>query len=155
MKAEFWVPFCAALSPPIDPFSFDADRSAVQVTNCFAAVNKQARDAALRAGRPAQHSAFKDIRAAVNAIWLIVHPEGAVPDLSKVHSVASTAVGLRKTQPMLSRYQDSWDPHIVFGYIYALASTGVWIKDMPQETFSVLSVQVLIFFNIFFLRKRK
>jgi hypothetical protein len=118
------VPFCAARD--LDPWVYDV----IQGANCLAQEQRRAAQNARALGKPVQHAVFKHVRAGIGAIWLFAHHDK--PPFAEDTMVKGTAVGLRREAPLLARYDDTWDPNIVFGYIYAMAVRGVFIVDMPH-----------------------
>ena len=119
-----WVPFC--MQRDIDPWEYDL----VQGANCLAAEQRRSAANARAAGKPVQHAVFKHVRAGIGAIWLFEHHDK--PPFSDDVLVKGTAIGLRRDAPLCARYDDTWDPNIVFGFIYAMAVRGTFIVDMPH-----------------------
>jgi hypothetical protein len=120
-----WVPYCH--DNGIDPWAYDTTAAC----NCLALVQRKSAQAARAAGKKVQHAVFKNTRAGIGAIWFFRHRDK--PMLAADGMVASTAVGLRRTAPLQARYDEAWDPNIVFGYIYAMAVRDELIVDMPHR----------------------
>ena len=76
-----------------------------------------------------QHHVYKELRAALGAVFAFYH-DGI--KLAETFMVTATAEGLRRDAPLRARYDDTWNPNIVFAYIYAMAVQGVLIPDMEH-----------------------
>ena len=118
-----WVPYC--VEHGIDPFEYNV----VAACNCLELVHVGSAAAAATAGKHEQHSVFKAARAAMGAIWGLLH--GKV--LADEHAIKAMAVGLRRTAPNLARYSDTWDISLVFEYLVYLDSKGVGYDTMPHS----------------------
>ena len=80
-------------------------------------------------GVPEQHSTFKEARAAISALWKLVHPS---TDFAEEPHVKAVAIGLRRTNPLLKAYSDTWDITIIFEHIFEMARRGEYLRDLPH-----------------------
>lgn len=122
---RIWLPFCAA-NGVTDPTAW----APVQAANCLTEHQENYIDRTETAGdRKPQHHVYKELRAALGAIFSFYH-NGV--QLAETFMIKATAEGLRRDHPLRARYEDTWNPNIFFAYIYAMASHGVYIADMEH-----------------------
>ena len=101
--------------------------------DCLVGVQERSEENAVTAGKPAQHSSFKEARAAMCAFWALVHGHHDDNNFASEPRVRAIAVGLRRTNPLLRKYDDTWDISLVFNKIFTMAARGHLIVNMPHQ----------------------
>ena len=120
--ARTWVPHCATVG--INPYDYNV----VEACNCLENVHTKSAAAATAKGKKEQHSVFKAARAAIGAIWGLLHHKV----LADEAPIKAMAIGLRRTAPNLARYSDTWDISLVFECLVYMDSNGVGYDTMPH-----------------------
>ena len=59
----------------------------------------------------------------------MVHPS---TDFAEEPHVKAVAIGLRRTNPLLKAYSDTWDITIIFDHIFEMARRGEYLRDLPH-----------------------
>ena len=118
-----WVPFCVERG--IDPFVYNV----IGACNCLDLVHEKSAAAAAAAGKHEQHAVFKAARAAMGAIWGLLHNRV----LADEAQIKAMAVGLRRTAPNLARYSDTWDISLVFECLVYMDSKGINYETLPHD----------------------
>ncbi|MDC0510978.1 hypothetical protein OAN61_01070, partial [bacterium] len=121
---RFWRRYCDACGIQ-DPWEYNMHAA----IDCLTWVQRRSAAYATAKGVPEQHSTFKEARAAISAFWKLVHPS---TDFAEEPHVKAVAIGLRRTNPLLKAYSDTWDITIIFEHIFEMARRGEYLRDLPH-----------------------
>ena len=119
-----WRPYC--VEHDLDPWAYNMHAAA----DCLSRVQERSKEYAAANGTKEQHSSFKEARAAITAFWRLVHPH---TNLAEEPAIKDMAVGLRRTAPLLRRYDDTWDIAAIFMTIFKMRSDGVDLCELPHH----------------------
>eukprot|EP01050_Picozoa_sp_SAG11_P001203 SAG11_NODE_51_length_19848_cov_37.780698_6_plen_507_part_00 len=118
-----WIPFCEQAG--VDPYTY----SVPNLVNFLEFVQQKSARYAAANDKPEQHASFKHARAAIGAIWRLIHPQQ--PRAADHPHVKAMSDSLRVTAPILTKYEETISLESLFAYLIKLACTGMAFYSMP------------------------
>ena len=133
--ARLWIPFCEDQIPPRSPFDYDV----TLVANCLAIEQQQTIEDAAAAGKLPQHARFKHLRAAIGAVFKLLHGK----DLASEMNIQRLGISASRAAPNLAKYDDTWPVALIFTYLAVLAASGVTFETMTLSILRRWTVMLL------------
>ena len=118
-----WTPYCHEHG--LDPFEY----SIPNLCNYLDVIQHGSAAYAASKCRPEQHASFKKARAAIGSIWLLIHP--SQPRAADHPHVKLLTESVKRTAPILPKYQETISLDSLFAYLVHLAVTGLTFASMP------------------------
>lgn len=127
--------FCAEQEPPRCPFVYDATLAG----NCLSEEQQRTIEDAADAGKLPQHARFKSLRAAIGAVFQILHNK----DLAVEPNIKRLAIMCRRTAPNTAKYDDTWPVQLIFTFLAVLFAGGTTWESMALSVLRRWTVMLI------------